>query len=92
MSASAISMQVLTAAKLPPPISMNSQSLPFPVPVTSGAVRLNDPSPIVLTSKINVVDLAGSEKLDKTNATGDTVKEGCNININSALATVMTPL
>jgi hypothetical protein len=51
----------------------------------------NDPSsPIVLTSKINVVDLAGSEKLSKTNATGDTAKEGCNINLSlSALATVI---
>ncbi|CCW62735.1 unnamed protein product [Phytomonas sp. EM1] len=51
----------------------------------------NDPSsPIVMTSKINLVDLAGSEKLSKTNATGDTVKEGCNINLSlSALATVI---
>ncbi|KAK7199670.1 OSM3-like kinesin [Novymonas esmeraldas] len=51
----------------------------------------NDPSsPIVMTSKINVVDLAGSEKLSKTNATGDTAKEGCNINLSlSALATVI---
>lgn len=41
-------------------------------------------------SKINVVDLAGSEKLSKTNATGDTAKEGCNINLSlSALATVI---
>ncbi|CAD2216380.1 OSM3-like kinesin [Angomonas deanei] len=51
----------------------------------------NDPSqPIVMTSKINVVDLAGSEKLSKTNATGETAKEGCNINLSlSALATVI---
>lgn len=51
----------------------------------------NDPSsPVVMTSKINVVDLAGSEKLSKTNATGDTAKEGCNINLSlSALATVI---
>ncbi|EAN80336.1 kinesin, putative [Trypanosoma brucei brucei TREU927] len=50
-----------------------------------------DPSaPIVLTSKINLVDLAGSEKLSKTNATGETAKEGCNINLSlSALATVI---
>ena len=26
------------------------------------------------------MDLAGSEKLSKTNATGDRMKEGCNIN------------
>ncbi|CCW70568.1 unnamed protein product [Phytomonas sp. Hart1] len=51
----------------------------------------NDPSsPIVMSSKINLVDLAGSEKLSKTNATGDTIKEGCNINLSlSALATVI---
>lgn len=51
----------------------------------------NDPSsPIVMTSKINVVDLAGSEKLSKTNAIGETAKEGCNINLSlSALATVI---
>lgn len=51
----------------------------------------HDPSaPVIITSKINVVDLAGSEKLSKTNATGDTAKEGCNINLSlSALATVI---
>lgn len=51
----------------------------------------NDPNaPVVMMSKINVVDLAGSEKLSKTNATGDTAKEGCNINLSlSALATVI---
>lgn len=50
-----------------------------------------DPSsPIIISSKINLVDLAGSEKLSKTNATGDTAKEGCNINLSlSALATVI---
>lgn len=50
-----------------------------------------DPSsPIVYASKINLVDLAGSEKLSKTNATGETAKEGCNINLSlSALATVI---
>lgn len=31
-------------------------------------------------SIINLVDLAGSEKLSKTGATGDRMKEGCNIN------------
>lgn len=51
----------------------------------------NDPiTPVMMTSKINVVDLAGSEKLSRTNATGDTAKEGCNINLSlSALATVI---
>ena len=50
-----------------------------------------DPStPVIMTSKINVVDLAGSEKLSKTNATGDTAKEGCQINLSlSSLATVI---
>eukprot|EP00755_Sulcionema_specki_P019443 Sspe_Gene.69474::Locus_40959_Transcript_1_1_Confidence_1.000_Length_2717::g.69474::m.69474/K10392/KIF1; kinesin family member 1 len=31
-------------------------------------------------SRINLVDLAGSERADKTGATGDTLKEGANIN------------
>ena len=31
-------------------------------------------------SHINLVDLAGSEKFSKTGATGDRLKEGCNIN------------
>lgn len=31
-------------------------------------------------SVVNLVDLAGSEKLGKTGASGDRLKEGCNIN------------
>ena len=32
------------------------------------------------TSHINLIDLAGSEKLNKTGASGDRMKEGCSIN------------
>lgn len=50
-----------------------------------------DPSqPVIMTSKMNIVDLAGSEKLSKTGATGETAAEGNNINLSlSALATVI---
>ena len=50
-----------------------------------------DPSsPTVFTSKINIVDLAGSEKLSKSGATGSTAIEGCSINLSlSALAAVI---
>eukprot|EP01063_Lacrimia_lanifica_P022483 TRINITY_DN3005_c0_g2_i1.p1 TRINITY_DN3005_c0_g2~~TRINITY_DN3005_c0_g2_i1.p1 ORF type:complete len:1541 (+),score=662.79 TRINITY_DN3005_c0_g2_i1:179-4801(+) len=43
-----------------------------------------------VTSKLNLVDLAGSERQSKTRASGDTLKEGCNINLSlSALGTVI---
>eukprot|EP01062_Namystynia_karyoxenos_P046886 TRINITY_DN3526_c0_g1_i1.p1 TRINITY_DN3526_c0_g1~~TRINITY_DN3526_c0_g1_i1.p1 ORF type:complete len:1515 (+),score=658.37 TRINITY_DN3526_c0_g1_i1:85-4629(+) len=43
-----------------------------------------------VTSKLNLVDLAGSERQSKTHASGDTLKEGCNINLSlSALGTVI---
>jgi len=43
-----------------------------------------------VTSKLNLVDLAGSERQSKTQASGDTLKEGCNINLSlSALGTVI---
>ncbi|KAH9599395.1 Kinesin motor domain [Trypanosoma melophagium] len=43
-----------------------------------------------VTSKLNLVDLAGSERQSKTGASGDTLKEGCNINLSlSALGTVI---
>jgi chromosome segregation ATPase len=46
-----------------------------------------------VTSKLNLVDLAGSERQSKTGATGDTLKEGCNINLSlSALGTVIDTL
>jgi len=35
---------------------------------------------VLLTSKINLIDLAGSERADKTGATGSTLKEGAAIN------------
>ena len=46
-----------------------------------------------VTSKLNLVDLAGSERQSKTGAVGDTLKEGCNINLSlSALGTVIDTL
>ncbi|RNF21348.1 putative OSM3-like kinesin [Trypanosoma conorhini] len=43
-----------------------------------------------VTSKLNLVDLAGSERQSKTGALGDTLREGCNINLSlSALGTVI---
>ena len=43
-----------------------------------------------VTSKLNLVDLAGSERQSKTGTTGETLKEGCNINLSlSALGTVI---
>ncbi|CUG86438.1 OSM3-like kinesin, putative [Bodo saltans] len=46
-----------------------------------------------VTSKLNLVDLAGSERQSKTGASGDTLKEGCNINLSlSALGTVIDTL
>lgn len=69
--------------------SSRSHSL-FTVQIEQFDFEQDPSSPVVMTSKINVVDLAGSEKLSKTNATGDTAIEGCNINLSlSALATVI---
>ena len=45
------------------------------------------------TSKINLIDLAGSERANATGATGDRLKEGCKINSSlSALGNVITAL
>ncbi|PWV16268.1 hypothetical protein C3747_24g308 [Trypanosoma cruzi] len=49
-----------------------------------------DGDSLSVTSKLNLVDLAGSERQSKTGAFGDTLKEGCNINLSlSALGTVI---
>ncbi|KAG5508543.1 hypothetical protein GH5_06793 [Leishmania sp. Ghana 2012 LV757] len=51
---------------------------------------LEDGSTRAVASKLNLVDLAGSERQGKTAASGDTLKEGCNINLSlSALGTVI---
>ncbi|EPY31598.1 OSM3-like kinesin [Strigomonas culicis] len=51
---------------------------------------LEDGTARSVTSKLNLVDLAGSERQGKTGASGDTLKEGCNINLSlSALGTVI---
>ena len=43
--------------------------------------------------KLNLVDLAGSERQSKTGATGDRLKEGCQINLSlSALGNVISAL
>ena len=50
-------------------------------------------TPVLMQSKLNLCDLAGSERLSKTNATGDTKKEGCSINLSlSTLGTVIDTL
>jgi hypothetical protein len=51
---------------------------------------LEDGATRAVSSKLNLVDLAGSERQGKTGASGDTLKEGCNINLSlSALGTVI---
>ncbi|KAL7699122.1 OSM3-like kinesin [Lotmaria passim] len=51
---------------------------------------LEDGTTRAVSSKLNLVDLAGSERQGKTGASGDTLKEGCNINLSlSALGTVI---
>ncbi|CAM37894.2 putative OSM3-like kinesin [Leishmania braziliensis MHOM/BR/75/M2904] len=51
---------------------------------------LEDGRTRAVSSKLNLVDLAGSERQGKTGASGDTLKEGCNINLSlSALGTVI---
>lgn len=58
--------------------------------IMSCAETLEDGTVTVVTSKLNLVDLAGSERQGKTGASGDTLKEGCNINLSlSALGTVI---
>jgi hypothetical protein len=37
---------------------------------------------IVKKSKLNVIDLAGSERIKHTNVEGERLKEGCNINLS----------
>ena len=52
--------------------------------------NLEDGECRTVTSKLNLVDLAGSERQNKTRASGETLKEGCNINLSlSALGTVI---
>ncbi|KPI86599.1 putative OSM3-like kinesin [Leptomonas seymouri] len=51
---------------------------------------MEDGATRAVSSKLNLVDLAGSERQGKTGASGDTLKEGCNINLSlSALGTVI---
>ena len=52
--------------------------------------NLEDGECRTVTSKLNLVDLAGSERQAKTRASGETLKEGCNINLSlSVLGTVI---
>eukprot|EP01063_Lacrimia_lanifica_P010926 TRINITY_DN1768_c1_g3_i1.p1 TRINITY_DN1768_c1_g3~~TRINITY_DN1768_c1_g3_i1.p1 ORF type:complete len:1110 (+),score=579.53 TRINITY_DN1768_c1_g3_i1:108-3437(+) len=65
----------------------------FSVMVISTDHEADAGTPVVMQSKLNLCDLAGSERHSKTNATGDTMKEGCNINLSlSALGTVIDTL
>lgn len=53
-------------------------------------VETTENGALSVSSKLNLVDLAGSERQGKTGATGDTLLEGCNINLSlSALGTVI---
>lgn len=52
--------------------------------------EMTDNGALSVTSKLNLVDLAGSERQGKTGATGETLQEGCSINLSlSALGTVI---
>jgi hypothetical protein len=69
--------------------SSRSHSL-FVLQVEQHDAESDPSSPTVFSSKINIVDLAGSEKLAKSGATGATAVEGCSINLSlSALAAVI---
>ena len=55
--------------------------------------KMQDGKEMAKTSVMNLVDLAGSERADSTGATGDTLKEGANINRSlSALGNVIKAL
>jgi hypothetical protein len=68
----------------PPTAYSTQQKTPLPRPSSMQIAPLTkDDEMIIVTSKFNMVDLAGSEKLKKTAAQGDRMKEG--ISINSGL-------
>ena len=53
-------------------------------------INTNSEKETIKSSIINLVDLAGSERADSTGATGDSLKEGANINKSlSALGNVI---
>eukprot|EP01062_Namystynia_karyoxenos_P033293 TRINITY_DN244_c1_g1_i1.p1 TRINITY_DN244_c1_g1~~TRINITY_DN244_c1_g1_i1.p1 ORF type:complete len:1118 (+),score=626.38 TRINITY_DN244_c1_g1_i1:92-3445(+) len=65
----------------------------FTVYIVSTDHEADAGAPVIMTSKLNLCDLAGSERQSKTNTTGDTLREGCNINLSlSALGTVIDTL
>eukprot|EP00756_Hemistasia_phaeocysticola_P011192 Hpha_TRINITY_DN15097_c0_g1::TRINITY_DN15097_c0_g1_i1::g.123418::m.123418/K20196/KIF3B; kinesin family member 3B len=65
----------------------------FTVHIVSTDHESDAGSPVVMNSKLNLCDLAGSERQSKTNTTGDALREGCNINLSlSALGTVIDTL
>jgi kinesin family protein C2/C3 len=56
-------------------------------------LKNNVPSKSIFTGKLNLIDLAGSERISKTDATGDRLKEAQNINRSlSALGDVINAL
>eukprot|EP00667_Euglena_gracilis_P001338 EG_transcript_1337 len=72
--------------------SSRSHSI-FTISVESLDFEADPTTPQHMVSKLNLVDLAGSERQSKTGAAGDTLKEGCNINLSlSALGTVIDTL
>lgn len=60
---------------------------------TKAGYQLSTPRGLYYVARVplhNLVDLAGSERQSKTNASGDRLKEGANINLSlSALGTVI---
>lgn len=72
--------------------SSRSHSI-FTVVFTQTRVNKDTLSASDITSKINLIDLAGSERQSSTGATGDRLKEGCAINKSlSSLGNVISAL
>ena len=65
----------------------------LPFCTTTQVKGVNKISGRVSTAKLNLIDLAGSERISKTSATGDRLKEAQNINKSlSALGDVVAAL
>eukprot|EP01060_Flectonema_neradi_P002060 TRINITY_DN11244_c2_g1_i1.p1 TRINITY_DN11244_c2_g1~~TRINITY_DN11244_c2_g1_i1.p1 ORF type:complete len:1140 (+),score=332.44 TRINITY_DN11244_c2_g1_i1:95-3421(+) len=72
--------------------SSRSHSI-FTLTILSTDHEADAATPIIMQSKLNLCDLAGSERQSKTNASGETLRQGCNINLSlSALGTVIDTL
>eukprot|EP01059_Diplonema_ambulator_P035828 TRINITY_DN8611_c0_g1_i6.p1 TRINITY_DN8611_c0_g1~~TRINITY_DN8611_c0_g1_i6.p1 ORF type:complete len:1102 (+),score=566.91 TRINITY_DN8611_c0_g1_i6:307-3306(+) len=65
----------------------------FTITVVSTDHEADAGTPVIMQSKLNLCDLAGSERQSKTNTTGVELRQGCNINLSlSALGTVIDKL